>query len=319
MNKGSVLAKTIQQDYRFGGHQTFALRIAWLPKAATAIERGEDPLSNPLDGVVSLGLGKNMVEALRCWIDAYGVATRMSGTWSLTSFGRAIFGRHGYDPFLEDQQTLWLLHWKIATLQRAPFFAWELLVNRWNEPVFSTSAVLRAFAEEAGRTQRPLSPVSAKQHLDVWLHTYLPGRSGKTEEALDSPLSSLRLIRHAGVREMAEGRSEQVYAFDLEPKASISQATFEYCLYDWWNNEFEHEETVTLSDSCFSRMSPGRVFRMPETEVRERISALSADSRSNFELLESLNQMMIRRKRSREPHTLLSRIYVTTGEDLANA
>ncbi len=208
--KGSVLATTIQQEYRFGGHQTFALRIAWLPKAAAAIERGEDPLSNPLEGVISLGLGKNMVEALRCWIDAYGVATKTSGVWSLTPFGRAMFGRHGYDPYLEDQQTLWLLHWNIATLRRSPFFAWELLVNRWNEPVFSASSVLRAFMEQAENSQRPLSPVSAKQHFDVWLHTYLPGRTGKTEETLDSPLSSLRLMRNAGARDVAEGRSESV-------------------------------------------------------------------------------------------------------------
>ncbi len=76
---------------------------------------------------------------------------------------------------------------------------------------------------------------------------------------------------------------------------------------------------MTLNDASFSRMSPGRVFRMPETEVRDRISALSEGSQSSFELLESLNQIMIRRKRRCEPHALLSRIYAATGEELANA
>ena len=313
------MAKTAQQEFRFGGHQTFALRIAWLPKAAAAIERGEDPLSNPLDGVISLGLGKNMVEALRCWIDAYGVASRADGKWSLTPFGRALFGLHGHDPFLEDQQTLWLLHWKIATLQNAPFFAWELLFNRWNEPTFSASAALQAFFQEAERVQRPLSPVSAKQHLDVCLHTYLPGRSGRSEEALDSPLSSLRLVRQVGTRELAEGRNEQVYAFDREAKTSLDQATFEYCLHDWWNNELEHEETITLNEAAFARLSPGRVFRLPETEVRERVASLSREKNPNFELLESLNQMMIRRTRRREPLALLSKIYTNSSEEAVNA
>lgn len=72
--------------FRFGGHQSFALRIAWLPKAVAAIEAGVDPLSDPLVGVVELGLGKNMVEALRCWIDAFGVARRRrdgGGGWEL--------------------------------------------------------------------------------------------------------------------------------------------------------------------------------------------------------------------------------------------
>src|SRR4051812_13993234 len=53
--------------FRYSGHQTFPLRIAWLPKAVREIASGRDPLSNIDEGIVSLGLGKNMVESLRCW------------------------------------------------------------------------------------------------------------------------------------------------------------------------------------------------------------------------------------------------------------
>jgi hypothetical protein len=83
-------------EFRFGGHQTFTLRIAWLPKAAAAIEAGEDPLTNPLDGVVSLGLGQNMVEALRCWIEAFGVARKVDQRWGMSPLGHAIFGPLGH-------------------------------------------------------------------------------------------------------------------------------------------------------------------------------------------------------------------------------
>jgi Protein of unknown function (DUF4007) len=298
-------------EYRFGGHQTFALRIAWLPKAAAAIEAGEDPLTNPLDGVVSLGLGKNMVEALRCWIEAFGVAKKIDQRWSLTPFGRAIFGPSGHDRFLEDEQTLWLLHWNIATLRKAPFFAWELLINRWNEPSFSVSAILSAFAEEAERSDRPLSSVSARQHFDVWLHTYVPGRSGRGEDGLDSPLSALRLIYPAGERQQPNGRREAVYAFDLERKATIRSALFEYCIHDWWDAEFEHEETVALRDVTFGRGSPGRVFRISELEVRDRLEAMSRVREGSVELSESLNQFVVRRRRKIDRFDLLARVYDT--------
>lgn len=296
-------------EYRFGGHQTFALRIAWLPKAAAAIELGEDPLSNPLDGVVSLGLGKNMVEALRCWIEAFGVANKIDQHWALTPFGRAIFGPSGHDRFLEDEQTLWLLHWNIATLRKAPFFAWEFLINRWNEPSFSVSAIMEAFAEEAERTGRSLSAVSARQHFDVWLHTYVPGRSGRGEDGLDSPLSALRLIYPAGERQQPNGRREAVYAFDLERKVTVRPALFEYCIHDWWDAEFEHEETVALRDVTFGRASPGRVFRMSESEVRDRLEAMSRAPEGSFELSESLNQFVIRRRRKIDSFDLLARVY----------
>ncbi|TIU69847.1 MAG: DUF4007 family protein, partial [Mesorhizobium sp.] len=145
MNK----ATADSQSYRFGGHQSFALRTAWLPKAAQAVQEGDDVFSDPLRGVVRLGLGKNMVESLRVWIEAYGIAARKDGKWALTPLGEALLGPGGYDRFLEDEQTLWLLHWNIATLRESPFFAWELLINRWSERFFTTSEVMTAFAREA--------------------------------------------------------------------------------------------------------------------------------------------------------------------------
>lgn len=263
MNK----AEADTQTFRFGGHQSFALRTAWLPKAAQAIREGDDVFTDPLRGVVRLGLGKNMVESLRAWVEAYGIATRSAGEWALTELGEALLGAGGYDRFLEDEQTLWLLHWNIATLRDNPFFAWELLINRWSERFFTTSEVMTAFSREADRTGRPLSSVSARQHFDVWLHTYLRGRNGRGEEGIDSPLSSLGLVSRAGDRETAHGRREPVFAFDLDPKPTISDALFDYCLHDWWGQSFEHEETVSLSSITFDTSAPGRVFRMPEDEV----------------------------------------------------
>ena len=69
--------------FRISGHQTFALRIAWIPKAAAMITDGEDPFTNPDDGIVRMGLGKNMVESLRVWIEAFQVAEKTVNGWTL--------------------------------------------------------------------------------------------------------------------------------------------------------------------------------------------------------------------------------------------
>lgn len=291
MNKSASDSLT----YRFGGHQSFALRTAWLPKAAQAIQDNDDVFSDPLRGVVRLGLGKNMVESLRVWVEAYGIATRHDGKWMLTPLGEALLGVGGYDRFLEDEQTLWLLHWNIATLREGPFFAWELLINRWSERFFTTSEIMIAFAREAERAARPLSSISARQHFDVWLHTYLRGRNGRGEEGIDSPLSSLGLVARAGDRETLQGRREPVFAFDLDPKPMISDALFSYCLHDWWSNAFEFEETVSLSSITFGHGAPGRVFRMPEDEVLARVMRLASSRGARVELIESFNQFMLRR------------------------
>jgi hypothetical protein len=281
-------------DFRFGGHQTFPLRIAWLPKAALGLAEDPDVLGDMVKAVVRLGLGKNMVEALRCWADAYGVAQRTAEGWRLTPEGEVIFGAAGRDRYLEDVQTLWWLHWKISTQGTGRFFAWELLFNRWNEATFTPSAVLAAFAKEAERSGRTLSEVSLKQHFDVWLRTYCAPRGGKLgEEGLDSPLAALGLIRPAGERE-AMGRREAVYAFDASPKRAINQALFTYCLTAWWEAQRGDEETAPFQEIATGLGSPGRILRMPEAEVRSRLEAITQGGGS-FELRESLNQQQVRR------------------------
>src|SRR4051812_25706780 len=110
-----------ETTFRFSGHQTFALRIAWLPKAIGAITQGEDPLTDIDEGITKLGLGKNMVEALRCWIEAFQVAERVNDEWSLTPVGKLVFHPDGgSDPYLEDVSTSWLLHWLISTNTKSP-------------------------------------------------------------------------------------------------------------------------------------------------------------------------------------------------------
>ena len=304
-----TLQTSLAEDYRFGGHQTFPLRIAWLPKAAMGLSSGQDVLGDMVEGVVKLGLGKNMVEALRCWVGAYGVAQRTAEGWRLTDEGRAIFGPGGFDPYLEDLQTLWWLHWKISTQDPGRFFAWELLFNRWNEPHFTASAVLAAFAREAERSGRSLSEISLKQHFDVWLRTYSAPRGGRLgEEGLDSPLVALGLVRPAGEREEL-GRREPVYAFDLGPKRAINQALFRYCLADWWERRRLHEDTAPFHDVVTGPGSPGRIFRMPESEVRSRLDLLARGG-GEFELAESLNQQQVRRiSKVAPPKRRLAAIY----------
>jgi len=303
-------------DFRFGGHQSFALRIAWLPKAAMALEDGVDPFSDPLRGVVDLGLGKNMVEALRCWIEAYGVAQRDGGRWVLTDEGEIVFGRHGCDRFLEDPRTLWWLHWRVATGAKARFFAWELMTNRWNEPTFTAAEVVAAFSRESARIGRTLAEISLRQHFDVWLRTYLAPKGGRiAEDNLDSPLAALSFIRHAGDRE-GPGRKEPVYAFDLGMKRTVTQALFRYCICDWWNGRPGTEDTAPFSDLLSGPSSPGRVFRMPEREVRDRLISLSANPGFEFDLVESLNQTQLRRRHKLADRVALLRSVYDDGSDV---
>jgi hypothetical protein len=297
MQKSSNNTDHQAERFSFSGHETFPLRVAWLPKAVLAVSQGKNPFSNPREGMRILGLGKNMVMALECWSEYFGVIVRLDGRWQVTDFGESIFGTNGEDPFMEDQRTLWLLHWRASTNSSRPFFAWHWLANLWHEPGFTLSEALRAFQSEADSYSRSLSETTLRQHLDVFLRTYVASESiaGRLpEDMLDSPLSSLGFVRKFGERRGERGR-DPLFSIDVQKKNSISNELFRFCVHDWWNRFAGDDQTVLFSNIAFGRCSPGRVFRMPEAEVRDRLVLLAQNRPKEFTVSEGANQRIIQR------------------------
>lgn len=297
--------------FRFSGHQTFPLRIAWIPKAVGQIVRGCDPLTNIDEGITKLGLGKNMVEALRCWIEAFQIATRSDGRWSLTPIGKLIFHpKEGLDPYLEDVSTSWILHWLICTNNDSPFFAWECVFNRWPAMEFSASQIIEVFEKEAQRTPRPASIVTLRQHWEVFLHSYLPTRAAKGEDHLDSAMSALRLIRKFGERPNASGKWEGTFSFDPARKFGIPQQLFVFFVHDWWNRTYPAERTAPLRELVMGDHSPGRLLKMQEPEILQRITEMASLQPNAFQIVESTSLRQLRRLQESDGLTDLKAAYL---------
>lgn len=288
-------------QYRFSGHESFPCRYAWLPKAYRALLNNPRTFADEEDAMVTLGIGKNMVRSVRFWMQVTGIIAPVPEGYGPTTFGRMLLDPdEGFDPYLEDIRTLWLLHWKISTQQESPLFAWDYLLNRWNRPEFTRSAVLAAFQEDVTRQERSLSNVTLEQHFDVFLHTYVSTRSRKgalLEDSLDCPLVELELLRPIGERTIdlgtSGGRRETVYAFRRDTKLEISTALFLYCLMDFWNARHQAEHTLSFRQIAVSSGSPGQILKLSEWELRERFERLKADTRGALNFIESAEQRQV--------------------------
>ena len=299
--------------FRFSGHETFPCRYAWLPKAFAEIQAAPNALHDDKTAMVALGLGKNMVRSLRFWLQASGVAVgQRNGVFETTDFGAAILGKRGADPFLEDQRTLWLLHWQITTRPDEPLFAWELLFNRWVQSEFSRSTVLHAFRKQAAAQEKKLSDVTLEQHFDVFLHSYVPTKCRKgevLEDNLDCPLVELGLIQKVGERAVeGDGHREAIYGFRLEDKAGVTPEIFVFSLDDFWRKRRPQERTVTLRDVALAPGSPGQVFKLPEPAVRDRLERIEPESRGFFTYRESASTQQVSRTTNQQ-WPLLSRVF----------
>lgn len=305
---------------KFSGHETFVCRYAWLPKAYRALVRDATAFTNEEAMMVEMGLGKNMVRSLRFWTEAMGLAvTSHPRGLILTNFAHAMFSEDGFDPYLEDVRTLWLLHWNLSSLVEGALFAWRFLINQWPYPEWTRTEALAAFARETGRLGASHSTITLSQHLDVFLHTYYSTRLGSMgiEDSLEGPLVELALLQRIGERKVEGGRWETVYAFRRESKPEITPAIFEYCLDDFWTRFRPREEVLTLREVALAPCSPGQVFKLPEDDVRERLEVYSLlSSHRPFLYQPSAVQGLITRHKG-APRATLAAVY--QEDDLANA
>jgi hypothetical protein len=303
-------------NYRVSGHESFACRYAWLPKVAHHLQRDDTILADDSKAMVELGVGKNMVQSIRFWAQSADIASAAgkSRKHVLTRFALALLGERGLDPYLEDIRTLWLIHWKLATNVDAPLLAWDYLLNHWQEPEITQSAVVAALEKESAKQGSKLSLTTIAQHFEVFLHTYVPTRGRKgtiQEDNLDCPLVELELITRQGEREPdgSQGRREAIYAFNRDWKPEISRELFVYSLNDFWQARHKDEATLSLREVAHGHGSPGQIFKLPEEDLRSRLDELNKIRNCPFSYAESLHLQQVRRQRTNNELELLRRIY----------
>jgi hypothetical protein len=280
----------------FSGHETFAFRYAWLKKGVDSLARRPDAFSRD-EAMVELGVGKNMVRSIRHWCLATRVATEggfVSGTRSRgmrpSDLGRSLFILPGWDPYLEDDGSLWLLHWQLAT-NPARATTWYWAFNLLKEQDFTRETLLAGLARLVeGHNWSRVSPSSLRDDVSCFIRTYVPGKRGPTstpEETLDCPLTNLGLIIQAG---------DDRYRFNNGPKPGLPSGIFLYALVDSWAKRHAKQDTLSLREIVYGEAGPGRVFRLDDDSVLsylDEVEALS-EGRLTFNDTEMVRQVVRR-------------------------
>jgi hypothetical protein len=186
------MMKFNHEKTRFGRHETFPLRYGWLTQGFAAVERTPTLFNQPEQAMITLGVGRNMVNAIQYWLRATGIVEFQEGGGQPTALGETLLGEAG-DPYLEDEATLWIIHWLIAAnAQEATGFYW--FFNRFALPQFQDQEALRALDEFAQHElQMRRAQTTLKSDLSTLLRMYAPV-AGRTDEHLDSPLAQLQLV-----------------------------------------------------------------------------------------------------------------------------
>jgi hypothetical protein len=301
--------------FSFSGHETFVFRYTWLKKAVDAVK--SDPrVFGRDDSIVTLGVGKNMVRSIRHW----GLATNVlaeepksRGTvMSVSRFGEFLFGdgdSFGADPFLEDPNTLWLLHWLlISNSERST--TWQWAFNRFPSNEFTREGLLQSVEDEIRRLNLQLpSESTLKRDIEVFIRTYLSSRGNRAaaiEDSLDCPLTELNLL------EEVSGTS--LFKIRRGPKSTLSDRIFAFCLLQFWNKIAPETKSLAFSEIAYSQNSPGTVFKLDENSLIERLERLEIATEGAMGYTESAGlKQVYRQQEIRDGISWLSAHYEETN------
>ena len=112
-----MVANSGYNRYTFSGHESFPCKSLWLKKGYDFIKEKKD--FNSSESVVDLGVGKNMVSAIRYWYKAFGLDNGAKTHWIADYLFDAETGK---DPYMEDLGTLWLLHFLLVYTGEASLY-----------------------------------------------------------------------------------------------------------------------------------------------------------------------------------------------------
>jgi len=261
----------LQLEPVFARHETFHPRFGWLRKGVLAA--ADDPdVFGAEDAPTRLGVGKNMVRAIRYWGRAFDVLNdaenrdrpRLARTVP-SSLGATLFSGDGWDPYLEDPATLWLLHWRLL---RPPCLApvWSLAFNKFAAVEFTEEDVVSFVTDVAGRLWDGVAESSIRKDASCLLRMYArrPKARESIEDELDCPFRELGLIEPTS--------DSGVYRFVLGPKSSLPDDLILYAAVDFLAFSGATGRTVTVPRLAGSPGAPGRVFKLTESALGDAVT-----------------------------------------------
>lgn len=253
---------------QFSGHETFPLRHLWLRKAFDAVESGAPRtiFSSP-NSIVTFGVGKNMALAIRHWALACGIIEENGARVGATALGQSLFGsERPWDPYMERPATAWLAQWQVAgdpKMTTTWYWAFNhLAAQTFDHDTLSTSILQYARARQWSR----IAEKTVTRDVECFIRSYVP-RVDKTagEDALEPVLAELGLIRPVAGR---------LYEFRRGPKPTLPDGVFAYALNAFWNRHAPNAATLSVEAIAYEPGSPGRVFKLDENSVVERLTAM---------------------------------------------
>ena len=291
-----ITFKTMSITHRliFSGHETFQCRHLWLKKGYDYVKSGK--FFTAEDAVVHLGLGKNMVISIRFWMRAFDL---LDADDQLTEFAHQMFSDDGLDPYLEDDASLWLLHYKLVKKNHATLY--NILFNEFRKEKieFTKEQFWNHIRYKYGEyVDAKTKQTTIDSDFIVFVRMYVGDPESKDkEDIIAGILTELRLVRSI---------NKNTYTVEPMERKELPEAVILYALAE---NE-QYGISINFQTLLSDRDSPGSIFAVNEAGMYAKMEAL-AENHSDFIVFKDdagVRELQFKGNKP-NPYTILKRHY----------
>lgn len=240
------------------GHEKFALREGWINKALMILPENPDAFTRK-DATDLFGIGSNMVKSLRYWMRAFGL-TNVSGT-ELSEVGKLIAK---YDPYLEKEFSLWIMHSYIAK-NKENATTWFMFFNRCDVDDLEKAEIESILLREVRKytAGASFSEKSLRNDVDVLLNMY-----GKSKEKVDPEDKSVSPFSQLGLLKKMDGRYIKTHPSKL-------QFPDEVVLYELALRRIG-KKGISIEEMVFEENGLDKIFNMTAVMANDYFDRLDA-------------------------------------------
>lgn len=278
------------------GHDTFQCRSLWLKKGYDFIKSNKSFKDN--DAVVYLGVGKNMVSSIRFWMRSFDIIDEND---KLTEFGIMLLDDDGFDPYLEDEGSLWLLHFKLVIKSYSSIY--NLLFNEFRKEKieFTKEAFVKYINRKCSEFKiKEIKDNTILDDFSVMTKMYLRSDSQNKdkEDNYSGLLTELNLLKNIGEK------NDELFVIENSEKENIPHDILLYCLIE--SGGFESSINLNKIESDFNNI--GSIFSINRNGLIKHIDSITKNYKNIiYSDYAGIKELQIKKKLN--PITVLEKYY----------
>lgn len=182
-----------KEKLSFTGHDTFHCRNFWLKKGYDFVTTGGKFND---EAVIELGVGRNMVSAMRYWLRCFGMTNEED---VIQDIAVKIFDdiEGGFDLYCEDKGTVFLLHYLLVTTRKASIYSIVFNQFRKERVEFTKEQLIDYLVNYCRLEEFTVQRSSLERDAEVFLHNYYrkPSTKNSIAEEMSGILQELDYVK----------------------------------------------------------------------------------------------------------------------------